>query len=75
MAKNVQMNGWTATKYKIRDPVPSNIVMNAGMEEMIKITPEGFYVRGAKVEQGPEEAQQVYEAFRQWLVWGSLTKE
>ena len=36
-------------------------------EEMLKICPEGFYVRGKKVEQDEEEAQQVYDAFIEWL--------
>lgn len=75
MAKDVQMHGPALPKIKFHDPVPNNIVLNAGMEEMIKVTEDGFYVRGVKVEQGPEEAQQVYEAFRQWLTWGSLTRE
>ena len=61
--------------YEFHDPEPNNIVLNAGNEEMLKVTKDGFYVRGVRVEQGPEEAQQVYEAFKQWLTWGSLTRE
>jgi hypothetical protein len=32
--------------------------------EMLKISPDGFWVRGVKVEQGPGEAKEVYEAFK-----------
>jgi hypothetical protein len=35
--------------------------------EMLKISPDGFWVRGVKVEQGPEEAKEVYEAFLKLL--------
>jgi hypothetical protein len=72
--RDIDVSG-PSTPYKFRDPELNNIVLNAGSEEMIKVTEDGFYVRGVKVEQGPEEAEQVYEAFRQWLAWASLTKE
>lgn len=75
MAKDIQLHGRAQPKYKFHDPVPNNIVLTAGTEEMIKIADDGFYVRGVRVEQGPDEARQVYEAFKQWLVWGSLTRE
>ena len=75
MAKDIQMHGQAQPKYKFHDPVPNNICLNAGTEEMIKVTEDGFYVRGVKVEQGPDEARQVYEAFKQWVAWASLTRE
>jgi len=34
--------------------------------EVLKITPEGFYVRGQLVPQDEKEAMAVYKAFRQW---------
>ncbi len=58
-----------------KNPEPNNIVLCTGSEEMLKIAQDGFYVRGVKVEQDPEEAKHVYEAFKQWLTWGTLTKE
>lgn len=44
-------------------------------ESMLAIDESGFYVRGVKVEQGPDEARQVYEAFKQWLAWGVLNRQ
>jgi hypothetical protein len=41
--------------------------------EVLKISPEGFWVRGVKVPQDEKEAESVYKAFRQFLVWSALT--
>ena len=38
-----------------------------GMVEMLKISKDGFWVRGVKVEQGPGEAEEVYNAFKSYL--------
>lgn len=40
--------------------------------EMLRITPDGFWVRGVKVAQDDSEAAHVYRAFRQWLAWANL---
>jgi hypothetical protein len=42
--------------------------------EMLKITKEGFYVRGIKVEQDEKEALVVYNAFREWMTWSAMTR-
>jgi hypothetical protein len=42
--------------------------------EMLKITRTGFYVRGVKVEQDDKEAQLVYNAFKEWMVYSALTR-
>jgi hypothetical protein len=55
-----------------RDPVPNNITCVAGGEEMLRVGPDGFWVRGVKVEQDDQEAQAVYNAFKQWMAWASL---
>ena len=60
--------------YVVGENKPTNIVLRAGQEEMIKITPTGFYVRGVAVEQDAGEALSVYQAFKQWMVWASLTR-
>jgi hypothetical protein len=44
-----------------------------GGDEMLKITPDGFYVRGVRVPVDDKEAETVYNAFKQWLVWAQLT--
>lgn len=43
--------------------------------EMLKITEDGFYVRGKKVPVDDKEALTVYKAFRQFLAWSALTRE
>jgi hypothetical protein len=55
-----------------RDPVPSNITCFSGGAEMLKIGPDGFWVRGVKVPQDESEALAVYNAFKQWMAWASL---
>ena len=52
---------------------PSAITLRACAEDMIKVGPDGFWVRGVKVEQDDKEAEHVYNAFKQWLVWAQLT--
>jgi hypothetical protein len=42
--------------------------------EMLKITQEGFYVRGVKVPQDEREAESVYKTFHQWLTWATLNR-
>lgn len=45
----------------------SNVTFVAQSVEMLRITRDGFFVRGVKVEQGEGEAQAVYEAFMTWM--------
>jgi hypothetical protein len=42
--------------------------------EMLRIAPDGFYVRGQKIAQDEREAQRVYESFTQWLAWTHLQR-
>lgn len=65
--------------YVIRDPAqqPSNIVFHSGStepSEMLRITPDGFWVRGVKIEQDEREAEIVYNAFREWMTYSALTR-
>jgi hypothetical protein len=39
---------------------------------MLRVGPDGFWVRGQKVPQDDQEAQAVYNAFKQWMAWASL---
>ena len=62
--------------YQIREEIQDPaITMNAqDGDEMIKITNEGFWVRGKRVEQDDKEAETVYNAFKQWLTWAQLQR-
>jgi hypothetical protein len=65
-------------EYEFWDEQPKNntITFEAGEgNEMIKITPEGFYVRGVRVEADAKEAENVYKAFKQWLTWNTLSNQ
>ena len=42
---------------------------------MLRVSPEGFWVRGVKVEQDDTEAQAVYNAFKSWMTWAQLNKD
>jgi len=46
-----------------------------GTSEILKITEDGFYVRGKKVPVDEEEGLVVYCAFKQFLVHHALTKD
>jgi hypothetical protein len=43
-------------------------------DEILRITEDGFYVRGVKVPQDEREAESVYKTFHQWLTWATLTR-
>lgn len=57
----------------------SNIVFNVNTgdmpQEMLRVSPEGFWVRGVKVEQDAREAEVVYNNFKQWLTWAQLNRD
>ena len=53
---------------------PNVIKCFAGGSEMLRVGPDGFWVRGVKVEQDEHEAQAVYEAFKQWMSWNYLER-
>ena len=61
---------------EIRKPNPAaSIVMQMGDgDEMLRVTREGFWVRGVRVEQDDREAETVYNAFKQWMAWAALTQ-
>jgi len=64
-------------EYELWENSPKNntVIFNAGTEdEMLKITPDGFYVRGVAVEQGPGEAEAVYKAFKEFMTWAIISK-
>ena len=52
----------------------SAITFDSGHGEMLKVTKDGFYVRGVKVEQGPGEAEAVYAAFKEFMTWAIISR-
>jgi len=52
----------------------NSLTMIAGGSEMLRIAQDGFYVRGAKVTQDDREAEIVYNAFKQFLVWAEMNR-
>jgi hypothetical protein len=53
---------------------PNTITCLAGGEEMLRVGPDGFWVRGVKVEQDDKEAEIVYNAMKEFLTWSQLTR-
>ena len=48
--------------------------MIAGGSEMLRVAPDGFYVRGERVPADDNEAVTVYNAFKQFLVWAEMNR-
>jgi hypothetical protein len=57
------------------DHEPNNITMISGGKEMLRVAPDGFYIRGQKVPVDDKEAATVYNAFKEFLVWSRLSRE
>jgi hypothetical protein len=52
----------------------SYITFHTPHSEMLKITSDGFYVRGIKVPANEQEAESVYRAFKEFLIWSALIR-
>ena len=63
------------TTFRALDEKPAIISLNAGGTEMLRVEKDGFYVRGVKVEADDKEAETVYNAFKQFLVWAELNRQ
>jgi len=61
---------------QIHTPAKENTISFyiAGNDEMLKISPAGFYVRGKRVPMDDKEAQTVYNSFQAWLTWQNLQR-
>lgn len=47
---------------------PNNVIFNTKDNvEILRIAPDGFYVRGVKLEQDETEARKVFDAMSDWL--------
>jgi len=58
----------------VTSPPENNIVFHTGKTEVLKVTEDGFYVRGVKVPVDDKEAASVYKAFKEFLVYHALTR-
>lgn len=54
----------------------NTITFNSGnpSTEMLRVSPNGFWVRGVKIEQDDKEAETVYNAFKAWMMWAKLNE-
>ena len=73
MAEMKKRSAWQASS-TIELPM-NNITCLAGGAEMLRVSPDGFWVRGAKVPQDDNEAATVYNAFKAWMTWAQLNKD
>ena len=74
---NKVMGTWAeeTIRYNFHEPKPNNITFMQGQTEMLKVSDDGFYVRGVKVAQDDKEAETVYNAFKEFLVWSRLHRD
>jgi hypothetical protein len=61
--------------YTFANPPTNAITCMAGGAEMLRVGPDGFWVRGQKVDQDDNEAQVVYNAFKAWMAWAQLNRD
>jgi hypothetical protein len=52
----------------------NSLTMIAGGSEMLRVAQDGFYVRGVRVPADDREAETVYNAFKQFLVWAEINR-
>lgn len=53
----------------------ANITFYTNQSEMLRVAADGFYVRGKKLDIDDTEAESVYKALRQFLIWSALVRE
>lgn len=58
----------------VAESLTNSISCHAGGVEMLRVAQDGFYVRGQKVPADDKEAETVYNAFKQFLVWSELNR-
>ncbi len=56
------------------EAMQNSLTMIAGGSEMLRVARDGFYIRGVKVPADDKEAETVYNAFKQFLVWAELNR-
>lgn len=68
-----QAESWT--QELLAQEQPNAITCLAGGSEMLRVGPDGFWVRGQKVAQDDNEAETVYNAFKAWMTWAQLDRD
>ena len=53
---------------------PNAVTFFSGGVETLRISDKGFYVRGERVKVDDNEAQIVYNSFKEWLIWQQLNR-
>jgi hypothetical protein len=71
----ITIEGLNSDNYWDNTTSQNNIVLTGGGDEMLRVSPDGFYVRGVRVEADEKEAQYVYEAFKKWMTWAIINSE
>ena len=56
------------------DEYQNSVAFHAGGAEMLRLSPDGFYVRGVKLDLDDKEAQTLYNSFKEWLTWQQLNR-
>lgn len=73
---------WSVNSPKLNNPIlsikadepESNITFYGGKNEILRVTEDGFYVRGVPVPADEAEAAAVYKAFKEFLVHHALSR-
>lgn len=55
-------------------PEHNTVTFTCNGTEMLEVSEDGFYVRGVKLDADDKEAEQVYNAFKEWLAWSILNR-
>ena len=72
VAPDSNVDNRTEYEFNTTTEQSNTITCLAGGAEMLRVGPDGFWVRGVQVPQDDREALTVYNAFKQWMAWTSL---
>jgi hypothetical protein len=75
MSQTIQPTDTDFYTFRGQGEQASTITCLAGGEEMLRVGPDGFWVRGKRVAQDDKEAEVVYNAFKAWMTWAQLNKD
>jgi hypothetical protein len=67
------MSDYTVSDIKFTAP-PNTVTFISGGIEVLSCSDKGFWVRGKKIDQDDNEAQIVYNSFKEWLTWQQLNR-